>query len=128
MTSPPTTAPASTPEAAATGSAGPTAFSPAANLLRGALIAYLIPRLAQTSRPHGIAMINAAVKGLTSRNYPARRQQLVDMLTRLTQGRLGPVGIDDLPAMLKALGPEIERADRSTLTVIYNDESNQRRA
>src|SRR5215471_18691992 len=121
MTSPPTTAPASTPEAAATGSAGPTAFSPAANLLRGALIAYLIPRLSANSRPHGVAMINQAVKVLTSRNYPARRQSLIDTLNRLTQGRLGPAGIDDLPAMLKALEPEIEHADRTTLTVIHSD-------
>jgi len=58
---------------------------------------------------------------LTSRNYPARRQALIETLNRLTQGRLGPAGIDDLPALLKALEPEIARADRTTLTVIHSE-------
>jgi len=63
MTVTPRTAPASTPEAPSTGSSDPTAFSPAANLQRGALIAYLIPRLSVSSQRHGKAMIDEAVSG-----------------------------------------------------------------
>ena len=124
MTSTPTTASAATSDE--TGTTGPTAFSPAGNFVRAALITYLTPRLFLSCRSDCVAIVNVAVAGLTSRNFQARRRALIDQLKRLTQGKLDyGADIADLPALLAALAPEIERADQTTLTVIDGGASRQ---
>lgn len=95
------------------------AFSPAAMLLRGALMAYLLPRLKESSRDRGTALINQAAKGITSKNYRARGQNIVRTLKDGTKGHLDDsAALDDLPSLLTFLRPAIEDADQITLTVV----------
>jgi hypothetical protein len=89
-------------------------FSPAAQYVRGALVAYLKPRLAMDSQPHCTAMIDRAVSGLTSRNFNQRQEPIRRALQRYTQGRLAQDnGINDLAALLGALAPEASQADQA---------------
>jgi hypothetical protein len=89
-------------------------FSPAAQYTRGALLAYLRPRLAMDSQPACGAMIDRAVQGLTGRNFQQRQTAVVNSLRRFTQGRLAQDnGIEDLAALLGALAPGAAEADQA---------------
>jgi hypothetical protein len=105
-----------------------TAYSPAAMLLRGALFAYLLPRLADY-RSCGVMLVDNAVKGLTSRNFRYRRQALIAILDHLAKPLLAPgETLADLPALLAFLQPEIEHADRLTLTLVTTGEDRRQPA
>ena len=128
MTSSRTTRPGTRQAAPATGTTGPNVFSPAGTFLRGVLLTYLWPRLSPSAQPYCMAMVDQPVRGLTSRNFGARRQLLIDLLTRLTQGKFRPgpgMDITDLPFLLAVLAPEIERADRTTLAIIHGGHSGE---
>jgi hypothetical protein len=95
----------------------PRAFSPAAMLLRGALLAYLGPRLLVAEQSGCMALIDRVVGGMTSRTY--QRHALIDALKQATEGKLkAEDGIADLRFLLAALELEIARADRVTLTIV----------
>lgn len=101
--------------------ARPRAFAPAAVLVRGALLAYLLPRLTMSAKKDGVAMIDQSIKGLTSRNYRDRRWAVIGTLKDLAQGRLAHnEDLDDLECLFQFLGPEIECADEITLTVLQD--------
>lgn len=97
-------------------------FSPAAMLLRGALLAYLHPHL----RIHGLTLSPAHSMGLIDDVLidPAcatyHRARLIHELDRATGWQLPDDVRDGLRAMLTVLEPEIRRANRVTLTVAWD--------
>jgi hypothetical protein len=87
-------------------------FSPAAMVTRGALKAYIQPRLAQDAQPNCMTMIDRSIQGLTSKNFATSQKTIVSNLRRLTTGRLAmDIDITGLAALLSALKPEAESAD-----------------
>jgi hypothetical protein len=97
----------------------PLAYSPAAMMLRGALLCYLRPRLRSEYKPGVMRMIDTVVAGVTSRRYDAYIPAILARVRRVTTGKLAPdSGIEDLPALLAVLADEIKRADRATISLV----------
>jgi hypothetical protein len=90
--------------------------SPTADRVRGALYAYLAPRLGQDERIRP-ADLDGATEGLDRGNFRARRRMVADRVRKMTRGRgrLGrDVELDDLENLLDGLEREEGEEDRDT--------------
>jgi hypothetical protein len=87
-------------------------ISPAALVARGALFAYMAPRLAQDAKFD----YDAVVKDVTSKNFKEQKQPILDAVTAGTKDKLAKdADISDLANLLDALSPQAEQADAMTL-------------
>ncbi|WP_210338379.1 DUF2213 domain-containing protein [Bradyrhizobium genosp. L] len=68
-------------------------------MVHGAVAAYLLPKLAQDAKID----VMSAFHGVTHKNFPKRRAQIVTDLTKLTAGKLAKdAKLSDLPTVLMA--------------------------
>jgi hypothetical protein len=80
--------------------------SPAALKLKGALIAYIVPRLALDA---AMPDLDPAVAGVDAHNFRHHRKHVADAVRRAVKGRLGrDANIDDIDRLLEALEQEEE--------------------
>jgi hypothetical protein len=87
-------------------------MTPAALVTRSALFTYLSPRLAED----GALNFDTLVRGVTSKNYRAKRDAIQQAVTQATRGKLAQdADIQDLANLLDALSPSVGQADAQVM-------------